>query len=702
MNYPSLSAVLDSRPKILAFDDLVASTPLVAEIKGILLDIVWYLDLVLMTLTLVEYHENDLLWYLEGRDGILDIHRTCDNIDTVISQLLNVMDSLDNYTETDLLGEFEAVSDLTLEVKKVVLFFKRNLDIAMSFNDNEMTISGITDEIEELIKILIKSQELVLQHEPLELPGEFTLLCSLLKIGDTPMTKLRELPFTTKNHKKVYDDFALVEARLVPVLMSLDILPVKIDELNSMCEGLYESMREEHVSNYERLVHRWEFLQQEMKSIKQSFIDVHWRQVYTQLAKVTKHEIVLANLADLPVDDLRQVTNALLVIHVGIADGWLDPDDDLDPEFYKLRNHGDKQLASPTDTRRLSFASPGGLRQFHTGRVVLSLFDVLSGTGMIELKLGKRRSGDRRRLGEKRVSSEPLMAISRLSQEVRRGSDGEVETRPLRSSSFGTRSSHRESVDSITEVDELVLATGSGEKTPSSRAQSISDEMDKKITQAVASQGEQNLAILMGDNNNETKSPEVLSRTTTLEDDKVILDNTIVISDDTMGITDITEEQPTSENATSGESIPCQEVNTTSKPIDEGNNIQLCDTRHNSDNGLTFDQIPSLLSLLDISQEVHLSSLKERVNIDVLFSQLLIARHQLELPYMMLDYFDRGFLVVGLTRSKMLKIPVLKSHRKREPAVAPGLRFNLSSHDRPASPLGYRQDHLHEAHTSWR
>ena len=68
-------------------------------------------------------------WYFEGKSLLQDLLRNIENIDSIISQLLLVVESSNNHESigNNLLAIFEEISDLVLDVKKSLIMFKNIL-----------------------------------------------------------------------------------------------------------------------------------------------------------------------------------------------------------------------------------------------------------------------------------------------------------------------------------------------------------------------------------------------------------------------------------------------------------------------------------------------------------------------------------------------------------------------------------------------
>ncbi|CAN3355191.1 hypothetical protein DICA1_D00980 [Diutina catenulata] len=752
-----LSAVLARRPQMSAFDELLGGDDS-QRVERALADIVTYLDEVSTVLTSVDYTANDLEWFYEGRVGVVDIHRTLDNIDAVIVQLLNLVDARGD-TSAQLLSEFDAVSDLVLEVKRVALYFKKNVDIASAFYDCHNTISGITDEIEEIIKQTIRLRQLILEERGGEnnYPESFDDIASRLKITDAPRQpappiRSRKLPVTTDRQRSIVDGYAVAEARMSPVSMSLEILPHQIDELNNMCHDRFADLREDVVAAYERLVVRWEYLHGEMRYVDHEFIGRLWRQLYAAFAAATKQEVVQLNWNNsYDGSRFRLVANAMAVVAQGVSDGVVVHDDDLLAEFAKLEasvanvenmdSAPSSSAPSPGSTRRSSgMGTPGGLRLFNTGRFSSSSNDL----GIIELKLGKRRSAGDRRSGDKRISSEPAGGIRRLSQEVQRRHSGRES---VGSSSSSDRETGADEVTSPLAMEKLRL------KGKGSLSGDVTNEDVQRDAEQVFKRSSKTEIGIGGTTHKSSDVPgtkalnseqnescnSIVTPMPTLVDafQATSLDTTPMEAE--KKVSRKAENDPTRSIEGTIENVSVEQVASTldmahepSKltPIEETSFAGVGITPSNPTTHLnswdassrdvalekSFENSSKPDTVLSESNKMHsekpVASQKTQLSLEELFAKLTVASRQSGLPFIQSDYFDHGYPVIARHPCQSSRLPVYRPRRSVMPSarlcVTPKLvhdnsiSFHSTSPERPSSPMGLRQDHLYEALHQWK
>lgn len=234
----------------------------------------------------------NLEWYFEGSEQVLDLLRNIESIDSIISQLLAIIESNDQLEVTNLLlKKFEEVSDDLLEVKKFTIVLKKNLDIAKQYHEiNQGIIKCLTQEIEDCIKCIFKLREMKLTSPRRALPKfQLSEIISKMRLNDisaTSTVSIRSIRLPTFNEtdEKLYSEYLEIESKIGPLRISLHVVPIKIEEFNTMCTGrIFNKAREEVLNSYERLLQKWNHLQREMKSLKRENLDIKWNEIFQYL-----------------------------------------------------------------------------------------------------------------------------------------------------------------------------------------------------------------------------------------------------------------------------------------------------------------------------------------------------------------------------------------------------------------------------------
>ncbi|CUM56484.1 uncharacterized protein AC631_05543 [Debaryomyces fabryi] len=319
-----LSQIVNSTPRSSFFDELIEipnNTILLShdlfKINKIVDDIFGYLSQLIGMFRELRNSEmkemDDIRWFYEGKDGIYDLVKNMENIDSIISQLLGTVDAhahgLPDFTS--LLGKFEETSDLLLEVKKYLIVFKKKVDIAINFVEiNDNIIGTLLREIEQCIDIYLNLLELKLSSPKRHL-SKFNLevIISKMKINYLTSTnfstKSLRLPTFNELDEHLYNEYLSLEARISPLKVSLEYLPLRIEEFNIFCKSISVANLFPHSlstieDNHSKLTKRWEHLQNGLKLIKRESLDSKWNEIFTYLIHeiISKCDFLIESLQD--------------------------------------------------------------------------------------------------------------------------------------------------------------------------------------------------------------------------------------------------------------------------------------------------------------------------------------------------------------------------------------------------------------------
>lgn len=344
-----LSEILSKTPGFSAFDELISipttTTKLhqhdIFKINKIIDDIHCYLTELLADFSDVEEatisNVSDLEWYFEGRENVHELTRNMESIDAIISQLLVIIES-DTSSEilTSLLSKFEVSSDLLLDAKKFIITLKKNVDISVNYKEiKESIIKSLMNEIEDCIKVFLRLQKLKLSSPRRELPNfELLKITSKMRISDLSVTnnlsmKSMRLPTFNEFDDALYNEYLDLESRITPLQVSLDILPMKIEEFDRMCSGsLFPSSRSDIFDNFEKLMGRWNYLLNEKQLLKKECLDSKWDEIFRYLIReiTAQCQTIIDKLSSSSPQDRSKVTdevgstyklcsNSIILIH---------------------------------------------------------------------------------------------------------------------------------------------------------------------------------------------------------------------------------------------------------------------------------------------------------------------------------------------------------------------------------------------------
>ncbi|KAK6455394.1 karyogamy protein [Scheffersomyces xylosifermentans] len=308
-NEIKLSDILNSAPRFSAFDELISiptigSTALkisqhdLFKIHKIIEDIHVYLSELLSLFSSLQRSDlsldSDLNWYYEGKDSVAELTRNMESIDAIISQLLVIIEAdVQASISGTLLSKFEESSDLLLDVKKHIIIYKKNMDISINYREiKDSIIRCLSQEIEECIKVFLRLQKMKLSSPKRVLPKfDLEQITAKMRINDLSTTnnlsmRSMRLPTTNEFDDALYNEYLDLESRIRPLEVSLDILPMKIEEFDHSCSGvLFPGARKEIAADYKKLLNQWNYLQNELRQLKKESLDSKWLEIFRYLVE---------------------------------------------------------------------------------------------------------------------------------------------------------------------------------------------------------------------------------------------------------------------------------------------------------------------------------------------------------------------------------------------------------------------------------
>lgn len=385
-----LSDIVNSTPRFSFFGELIdipASNSNLLQhdfyrINKIIDDISGYLgELVVIFKELRNSSINmndDLDWFYEGRDGIYDLIRNVESLDSIISQLLTIVDGTKNHANVgSLLVKFEGTSDLLLDVKKYLIVYKKKVDIAINFKElNKNIIQSLIKEMERCIKNFIKLLELKVSSPKRHL-AKFNLEVITLKMRINSLTStnisMRSLRLPTFNDldEYLYNEYLSLESRIKPLKVSLDYLPLKIEEFNMSCRSvsngnLFAGSIAEVDSYYKDLIKKWDYLLNELQKLKRDSLDTKWNEIFTYLINeiILKCDFLIETLLDKNTQDkiitdeigsiYKLCSNSITLISKAFSESTIDQpalatlfNDNLLPKWHALSDMISNSLKPP-------------------------------------------------------------------------------------------------------------------------------------------------------------------------------------------------------------------------------------------------------------------------------------------------------------------------------------------------------------------
>lgn len=302
-----LSTLLARAPRLLIVPDLIEtpSTSLAVlhydffKIAKVVDDIYVHLQLVAKLLVHIEHCMAndpvcmDLGWFCDGKEALDALLNDTASVDTIIAQLLPQVDLAQNAPHRKtylLLAKFETTANTLLDVKKQLFTTKRSVDVAINYRELTENIMGsLLTEIDLCLAKLSEIRQLKLSSPRRHLPKfDLATIMSKMQIYDLSLStsyslKSMQLPTFSEIDRSLYCDYLSVEARISPLKVSLDFLPLKTDEFKFMCGTLYPDAVAYVARSYQRVMEKWGYLQSELADLKSESLDKRWNEIFAYL-----------------------------------------------------------------------------------------------------------------------------------------------------------------------------------------------------------------------------------------------------------------------------------------------------------------------------------------------------------------------------------------------------------------------------------
>ncbi|WEJ92871.1 karyogamy protein kar9 [Yamadazyma tenuis] len=226
-----------------------------------------------------------LEWYYEGKDQIHQLSHNLTNIDSMLTRLLVVLEAAETSKHIEfnhLLNKFEESTDLLLEVKKSMIVIKRKTEISINYKElEETTMWTLNNEIEECLKMFLKLKDLralspSTQHKSLSLPE---ILQRMQTDGSRGLRSV-SLPTSSEVDESINTEFGNLESRLEPLKVSINFLPLRIEEFERMSSSWFpEAIATIHQSQT-KLMSRWYYFLGDLQQFKKETIDAKWNTIF--------------------------------------------------------------------------------------------------------------------------------------------------------------------------------------------------------------------------------------------------------------------------------------------------------------------------------------------------------------------------------------------------------------------------------------
>lgn len=447
--YNSITEALSSLPHFSLFQELIEIPQSkhkllqheVVKITKNIADIHDYLYQLQQQFITFQESKQPLEWFNGGKNEITQLLNDAETIDSIISQLLTVIDDGAESFNPDhldrLLAQFEQTSDLLLDLKKQFVILKKKIDISINYEEITCNImNSLKSEIlvcgESFQKILNSKISSPKRHLPKFNLAEIT---NKMKINDMTISsnpnfdfsiETLRLPTFNDTDECLYNDYLSLDARMKPLKVSLDFLPLKIAEFNHLAGNFFPQAVSHVQQNYGTLIEAWDGLQVELHVLKCESVDTKWVEIFSYLVseisskcdeihgqlKHAKTEDEKLTIVDTIGSSYKLCSNTITIISKAFSQGTI-VDHTLAEKFNETLLPKWESLNS---TLLNTSTSPTNFRHSFNDKIVDcpsrdSIFDDL---GLKVFQTTKRRSADRYSLPLLALESNPRSSFTKL------------------------------------------------------------------------------------------------------------------------------------------------------------------------------------------------------------------------------------------------------------------------------------------------
>lgn len=353
--------ILKTCPSFLFFDELIsiksieqAQTLLhydLVKINNSVLDILSYLnELVLLLQNLDTIVNNDsqinryydnVEWIYEGKTELSKIFKNVEGIDSIISQLLHIIESKLDETADDseffdgsekkkeeylhLLGNFDDISELSLQVKKYLIVYKRRLEIANQYHVlYHQVLDTLNDEIETCLKDSFNAHELKFSLQ--KPPSAYPLMKTLDRIEKIAHGRTDDIyPIFEDSEKELYTRLNDLKAQVAPMHASIEYVQPQItayieqEEIKEFYPTLITTLSEKFQAIEEKFV----FLGGDLDDLRYELVEKKWAEFFFYLFNHTQARLneTLSDLATLGIMVDDQPMDPYAIIPLELEEG---------------------------------------------------------------------------------------------------------------------------------------------------------------------------------------------------------------------------------------------------------------------------------------------------------------------------------------------------------------------------------------------
>ncbi|KAH3678956.1 hypothetical protein WICMUC_001324 [Wickerhamomyces mucosus] len=233
------------------------------------------------------HNDMDLLWYAEGKTRFYDIFRNVDSIDSIMLQIINLLESnldsqKENFLERDIFDKIDILAESSLNLKREHFVpFKTKIDLSTEFDEFNSTMNSINRELENCLKLCFRIHEKRFSS-PVRHAPRFNLEMLTKKLLKQ-RSNLR-LPLLNEIDNELYQEYLNLKTIVDPLKVSLEFIPQRIEEFKLRYVSQLNAIDVNTLNEkYNSLIKELSYLTNEVNDLKYEIVDKRWDEIFSYL-----------------------------------------------------------------------------------------------------------------------------------------------------------------------------------------------------------------------------------------------------------------------------------------------------------------------------------------------------------------------------------------------------------------------------------
>ncbi|RPA94920.1 KAR9-domain-containing protein [Choiromyces venosus 120613-1] len=280
--------------------------------------------------------EDDVEWAAQGRESLNEVDAAIGKFSSLVHVYVELIDELQNREDSDevekvlveILKSMEEVMDGWNEVKVVLKGVKDQVETAMEWTELwTMILQDIQAELDACQTIVFEEEEK--RHRSM-MEDTSTVDLDALEtiIEETPISAL---PKVTETAGEEESSLLGLMARMQPLRVSLDFLPMRLQSFQARAEGIFPSACEDLATRRNALEKKWKKLDSDVEGLKKELGEDKWVALFRNAGVQT------ANMMSSVERSLKKLRDAVTI--------WEESEGRIDNDLaLKIQNYEAKKV----------------------------------------------------------------------------------------------------------------------------------------------------------------------------------------------------------------------------------------------------------------------------------------------------------------------------------------------------------------------